>query len=222
MYCGPGHDLKLATTLGAPHKRISVNSLRRIKKLPRNPLIMSVGSSKIILPEKKGTPMGTRNLTVVKDKAGINRIAQYGQWDGYPSYSGIQALEFLRDEGNQALLSAKLDLVQFVGDEEVDTLYKQYETTDWENKDFLNAYPGLHRDTGIGILSVVANAIAPIKTVDNTEFAKDDLFCEGVYEVDFSTNKFITIYDSKVVEYDLDNLPSDKDYLSAFEVEQLV
>ena len=166
--------------------------------------------------------MGTRNLTVVKDKAGINRIAQYGQWDGYPSYSGIQALEFLRDEGNQALLSAKLDLVQFVGDEEVDTLYKQYETTDWENKDFLNAYPGLHRDTGIGILSVVANAIAPIKTVDNTEFAKDDLFCEGVYEVDFSTNKFITIYDSKVVEYDLDNLPSDKDYLSAFEVEQLV
>jgi hypothetical protein len=158
--------------------------------------------------------MGTRNLTIVKDKAGTNRIAQYGQWDGYPSYSGIKALEFLRDEGNQALLSAKLDLVQFVGDEEVDTLYKQFETTDWENKDFLNAYPGLHRDTGIGILAVVANAIAPIKTVDNTEFAKDDLFCEGVYEVDFSTNKFISIFADNEVSYDLDDLPSDEEYLA--------
>ena len=166
--------------------------------------------------------MGTRNLTVVKNKEGETKIAQYGQWDGYPSYSGIQALEFLRNKDWQALLQSKLDLVEFVGDEEVDTLYKQYESTDWENKDFLNAYPGLHRDTGVGILSVVASAVAPIKTVDNTEFAKDELFCEGVYEVDFSTNKFITVYDNKVVEYDLDSLPSDSDYLSAFEVEQLV
>jgi hypothetical protein len=166
--------------------------------------------------------MGTRNLTVVKDKAGTNRIAQYGQWDGYPSYSGIQALEFLRDEGNQALLSAKLDLVQFVGDEEVDTLYKQYESTDWENKDFLNAYPGLHRDTGIKILEVVANAIAPIKTVDNTEFANDSLFCEGIYEVDFSTNKFTSNYNDIVSMYDLDNLPTDEEYLKAMGVEQLV
>ena len=158
--------------------------------------------------------MGTRNLTVVKNAVGTTKIAQYGQWDGYPSYSGIQALEFLRDEGNQTLLHAKLDLVQFVGDEEVDTLYKQFETTDWENKDFLNAYPGLHRDTGIKILEVVANAIAPIKTVDNTEFVNDDLFCEGVYEVDFSTKKFTTIYADNKVSYDLDDLPSDEEYLA--------
>ncbi len=161
--------------------------------------------------------MGTRNLTVVKNAAGTIKIAQYGQWDGYPSYSGIKALEFLRDEGNQALLSAKLDLVQFVGDEEVDTLYKQYESTDWENKDFLNAYPGLHRDTGIGILEVVANAVAPIKTVDNTEFANDSLFCEGIYEIDFSTNKFTSNYNDIVAVYDLDNLPTDEEYLASFE-----
>ena len=161
--------------------------------------------------------MGTRNLTVVKDKAGKNKIAQYGQWDGYPSYSGVQALEFLRDEGNQALLSAKLDLVQFVGDEEVDTLYKQYESTDWENKAFLNAYPGLHRDTGVGILEVVANSTNTIKTVDNSEFAKDDLFCEGIYEVNLMANKFITTYADKVVEFDLDDLPTDEEYLAQWE-----
>ena len=164
--------------------------------------------------------MGTRNLTVVKNNLGETKIAQYGQWDGYPSYSGIQALNFLRDEYNQTLLNVKLDLVQFVGDEEVDTLYKQYETTDWENKAFLNDYPGLHRHTGIDILKVVANATAPIKTVDNTEFAKDDLFCEGIYEVDFSTNKFITTYADKVVEYNLDTLPTDEDYLAQWEVQQ--
>ena len=158
--------------------------------------------------------MGTRNLTVVKNRNQETKIALYGQWDGYPSYSGIQALEFLRDEYNQTLLNVKLDLVQFVGDEEVDTLYKQYESTDWENKDFLNAYPGLHRDTGIGILSVVANATAPIKSVDNTEFANDTLFCEGIYEVDFSTNKFTTIYADNKVSYDLDDLPSDEEYLA--------
>jgi hypothetical protein len=161
--------------------------------------------------------MGTRNLTIVKNNLGETKIAQYGQWDGYPSYSGIQALNFLRDEYNQTLLNVKLDLVQFVGDEEVDTLYKQYESTDWENKDFLNAYPGLHRDTGVKILEVVANATAPIKSVDNTEFAKDELFCEGIYEVDFSTNKFISTYDGKVIRFDLDSLPTDEEYLASFE-----
>jgi hypothetical protein len=161
--------------------------------------------------------MGTRNLTVVKGSTGITKIAQYGQWDGYPSYSGIQALEFLRNKDWQALLQSKLDLVQFVGDEEVDTLYKQFESTDWENKDFLNAYPGLHRDTGIGILAVVANAANTIKTVDNSDFRNDELFCEGIYEVDFSTNKFITTYAGMVVEFDLDTLPSDEEYLAVFE-----
>jgi len=175
----------------------------------------------MILPYKKGTQMGTRNLTIVKNNLGETKIAQYGQWDGYPSYSGIQALNFLRDEYNQTLLNVKLDLVQFVGDEEVDTLYKQYESTDWENKDFLNAYPGLHRDTGIGILEIVANATAPIKSVDNTEFAKDELFCEGIYEVDFSLGnkgKFITTYNGITKEFFLENLPSDEMYLAQWEV----
>jgi len=161
--------------------------------------------------------MGTRNLTVVKNLEGTTKIAQYGQWDGYPSYSGIQALEFLRDKTNRDNLMVELQQVEFITDYEVDTLYKQYESTDWENKDFLNAYPGLHRDTGVGILEVVANTTKTIKTVDNSEFRNDDLFCEGIYEVDFSTNKFISTYGGMVVEYDLDTLPSDEEYLASFE-----
>ena len=158
--------------------------------------------------------MGTRNLTVVKDLQGTTKIALYGQWDGYPSYSGIQALSFLRGKTNRDNLLAKLDNVEFITDEECDTLYKQFETTDWENKDFLNAYPGLHRDTGVMILGIVANSSGAIKTIDNTEFANDSLFCEGIYEVDFSTNKFISIYADNKVSYDLDDLPSDEEYLA--------
>jgi hypothetical protein len=163
--------------------------------------------------------MGTRNLTVVKNLEGTTKIAQYGQWDGYPSYSGIQALSFLRDKVNRDNLLVELQNVQFISDEECDQLYRQFETTDWENKDFLNAYPGLHRDTGIKILEVVANSTDTIKTIDNTEFANDSLFCEGIYEVDFSTNKFTSNFNDIVAMYDLDNLPTDEEYLSAMGVE---
>jgi hypothetical protein len=166
--------------------------------------------------------MGTRNLTVVKNLEGVTKIAQYGQWDGYPEHSGIKALEFLRDRVNRNNLLVELQNVEFVGDEEVDKLYKQFETTDWENKDFLNAYPGLHRDTGVGILEVVANSMGTIKTVDNSEFANDTLFCEGIYEIDFSIDKFISTYHGVTKEFFLENLPSDEHYLSAMGVEQLV
>jgi len=158
--------------------------------------------------------MGTRNLTVVKSAVGTTKIAQYGQWDGYPSYSGIKVLEFLRDENNQKFLEARLDLVEFITDEECDKIYNSFDSTDWQNKDFLNAYPGLHRDTGVGILEIVANSKDVVKTVDNSEFRNDTLFCEGIYEVDFQSNKFISIYADNKVSYDLDNLPSDEEYLA--------
>ena len=166
--------------------------------------------------------MGTRNLTVVKNLEGTTKIAQYGQWDGYPSYSGIKALEFLRDRVNVGNLLVELQNVEFISDEEADTLYKSTEPhTDHNANRFLELYPGLHRDTGVGILEVVANSMGPIKTVDNSEFRNDSLFCEGIYEVDFSTNTFTSIYNDTVAEFDLDNLPSDEAYLEQWEVEQI-
>jgi hypothetical protein len=166
--------------------------------------------------------MGTRNLTVVKNTAGETKIALYGQWDGYPQYSGITALAFLRDEANQELLRDRLALVEFIDDEEANTIYESYDSTDWENKEFLTEYPGLHRDTGIKILEAVASATETVKTVDNSEFRNDELFCEGVYEVDFSIGQFITTYGGRTVRLDLDNLPSDEEYLVEMGLEALV
>ena len=39
--------------------------------------------------------MGTRHLTIVA-AAGGYPVAQYGQWDGYPSGQGVTALNFLK------------------------------------------------------------------------------------------------------------------------------
>jgi hypothetical protein len=166
--------------------------------------------------------MGTRNLTVVKNLEGITKIAQYGQWDGYPQYSGIQALEFLRDKVNRDNLLVELQNVEFIDEQEADSIYEGFDHDSNDPTKYLNAYPGLHRDTGIGILRVVANSMNTIKTIDNSEFANDTLFCEGIYEVDFSTNKFISTYNNTRVEIDLDNLPTDEEYLVEMGVEALV
>lgn len=166
--------------------------------------------------------MGTRNLTVVKDKNGTTRVAQYGQWDGYPQYSGIEALKFLREEMNQEKLLKRLTLVQFIDDQEAEAIWEGFDHDDNDPTKYDLEYPGLTRNTGIGILEAVANATETLKTIDNSEFANDTLFCEGIYEVDFSTNKFISTYQGTTKEFFLENLPSDEHYLSAMGVEQLV
>jgi hypothetical protein len=166
--------------------------------------------------------MGTRNLTVVKDNTGTTRVAQYGQWDGYPQHSGLKALDFLRDETLVENLRNRLTLVEFIDDQEAEVIWEGFEHDSNDPTKYTNEYPGLSRDTGIDILLAVASSTATLKTIDNSEFAKDTLFCEGIYEVDFSTNKFISTYGGEVVSFDLDTLPTDEEYLAAMGVEQLV
>jgi hypothetical protein len=176
----------------------------------------------MILTKKKGTPMGTRNLTVVKDKTGTTRVAQYGQWDGYPEHSGLKALDFLRDEILKNTLLDRLTLVEFIDDQEAEAIWEEFDHDSNDPTKYTNEYPGLSRDTGIDILVAVASATETLKTIDNSEFAEDTLFCEGIYEIDFSTNKFISTYHGTTKEFFLENLPSDEHYLSAMGVEQLV
>jgi hypothetical protein len=163
--------------------------------------------------------MGTRNLTIVKNRNADTKIALYGQWDGYPEYSGIEALKFLRDESNQEKLLNNLDLVEFVSEEESEATWESFDHDDNDPTKAQAAMPGLTRDTGIGILEIVANATNPIKMIDNSEFANDTLFCEGIYEIDFSSNKFISTYHGLTKEFFLENLPPDEHYLSAMSVE---
>lgn len=164
--------------------------------------------------------MGTRNLTVVKNSDGEVIVAQYGQWDGYPAHTGRSILEFLSNDENVKKLKAGLHLTYPISDVSVDKLYKEIALefpTENADKLFGEKYPSLTRDTGWEILQVIRdNVFVPI--VNNIEFADDALFCEGYYEINFETNKFISKYNGITKTYSLDNLPPENDYLSAMSV----
>ena len=138
--------------------------------------------------------MGTRNLTCVVS-GGKYIIAQYGQWDGYPSGQGVTALEFLRKKGNQALLKAALNRCYYLTEEQMETASKQSGSENgWmtmeQAKKFHELLPYVNRDHGAKILEMVANSNAPVGLQNSIEFAKDSLFCEYAYIVDFDVNTF--------------------------------
>lgn len=110
--------------------------------------------------------MGTRNLTcVVYDKK--YRVAQYGQWDGYPSGAGLDILIFLRkqEEDDYKKFIKKVSTCKLVDSEKAD---------DWL----------IDRDIGCEILRHVVKERAGRKLPDCLHFAGDSLFCEWAYVVD--------------------------------------
>lgn len=159
--------------------------------------------------------MGTRNLTVVKNADGETLVAQYGQWDGYPSYTGTNILEFISNPDNLRSLKAGIEFTHFITDEKVDKIYKEV-TNRAGDEAFKESYPSLARDTGWEIIKVVTENIN-VPIVDSSDFANDSLFCEGYYEINFQSNTFISKWDGKTMEYALDALPTAEVYLKAFE-----
>ena len=69
--------------------------------------------------------MGTRNLTCVVYKCEY-KIAQYGQWDGYPEGQGITCLKFLREQMDEKKFKEKLGSIAFYAGNELPELYIKY------------------------------------------------------------------------------------------------
>lgn len=161
--------------------------------------------------------MGTRNLTKVIDRDGVIKVAQYGQWDGYPSGQGVTALYHAH---NAKMIEAGLARVRWGSDEEIQAIYNSLPELNYlgteDSNNFELLYPNLTRNTCADILGVVAYSVGEVILTDNSEFENDDLFCEGVYTIDFQRNKFVSKF-GKVVEFDLDNLPTKEEYLQAFQ-----
>lgn len=144
--------------------------------------------------------MGTRNLTAVVLN-GEYKIAQYGQWDGYPSEQGSAILSFLAGPGNVEKLRANLAKVRFSDpngrDKEMLESYDANAPT-WstdpdkrtpEQKRWFETY--ISRDIGGDILAVVADSEdAEIILRSSIEFASDSLFCEWAYVVDLDNGTF--------------------------------
>lgn len=129
--------------------------------------------------------MGTRHLIAVQ-LDGQYRIAQYGQWDGYPSGAGETVVEFLKC-WDRPLFESKLRASSLLTKEDLDKLN---ETIQKEGiRDWPTRWPELSRDTGAAILEKVQNSEPGIKLKNSIDFAGESLFCEYAYVIDLDTNK---------------------------------
>lgn len=134
--------------------------------------------------------MGTRNLTIVYID-GEYRVAQYGQWDGYPEGQGATCLEFCRrlfyDVGFRAEFERKIRACRWITQQEVDTIntrIKSGELEDWQS-----VYPELSRNTCADILKLIANSKDEIKLKNSLSFAAE-MDCEYAWVIDLDNNTF--------------------------------
>lgn len=134
--------------------------------------------------------MGTRNLTIVKHN-GEYKVAQYGQWDGYPSGQGLTVLAFARKLSKVNTLlefTRKVDAVKVASLEymnDIDNRVKSGEIKDWRK-----SYPELSRDTCAEILDMIMERPPGIILQDDINFAADSLFCEWAYVIDLDESTF--------------------------------
>jgi hypothetical protein len=170
--------------------------------------------------------MGTRNLTKVIDADGIIRVAQYGQWDGYPEYTGTRILDFIKEHNMLEKIEKSLVKARLITEEEHDEILKPYTKEDgWmtfeQGADFSTMFPSLTRDTGCDILKVLVYSNGPIPIVDSTEFENDDLFCEGVYTLNYQTREYVSTFGGVTVSLSFDGLDTAENYLKTFRQEEV-
>ena len=144
--------------------------------------------------------MGTRNLTMVISDKKI-KVAQYGQWDGYPSGVGLGLLNLLSDKELFEKFKANLSKVRFVDDEGIDKDFiesynknaseytNSLDKRTPEQKEWFENF--ITRDLAEEVLKNIANSNLPeILLNDKSDFAGDSLFCEWAYVVDLDKNTF--------------------------------
>jgi hypothetical protein len=129
--------------------------------------------------------VGTRHLIAVQID-GEYKVAQYGQWDGYPSGQGLDVLASLKDVFTPAF-KEKLRAARFIGDDEEGRAFieKVENTPEWPK-----AYPWISRDAGAKVLQLVLDQPAGIYLQNNISFAGESLFCEYAYVVDYDKGAF--------------------------------
>lgn len=131
--------------------------------------------------------MGTRNLTIVRIK-GKTKVAQYGQWDGYPTGQGKTIAEFLKIV-DLPKFKKQVQALKEYKQKEIDKAYKDagHDGGRWVTSDIADkvkkSHPELDRDYGAGILELIHNGITT-KVVLNEEFKEDTLMCEYYYTID--------------------------------------
>jgi len=132
-------------------------------------------------------------VAVYKD--GEYRVAQYGQWDGYPSGQGTTILKFLRDELRRPGFDEAVLKTRWITGEETEIAWATVGVTDgtftMEQHDaYKKKFPQLHRDTGANILALIQDLNTEVALDNALGFAADSLFCEWAYVIDLDNNTF--------------------------------
>lgn len=141
--------------------------------------------------------MGTRGLiAVVLD--GDFKVAQYSQWDNYPSGNGVNILNFMQEmmRGKRSIEKFRKNLraCTWIDEAELSAMWKAAGAKDDGMIDYDAAkkfgaeHPEFSRDTGAKILALVYKQ--PLKLQDQKEFAGDGLFCEWAYVIDLDQEQF--------------------------------
>lgn len=141
--------------------------------------------------------MGTRNLTIViQDDQ--TKVAQYGQWDGYPEGQGLTILSFLEEKSNIEKLKEILPKVRFENEQD-----KQHKSEFFKSigaevgwlkveqvEKYHQQYPLHTRNLGGEILYKLLEYENQSEIVlsNSEDFAADSLYCEWAYVVDLDKN----------------------------------
>lgn len=169
--------------------------------------------------------MGTRNLTKVIDKEGNIRVAQYGQFDGYPSGQGANIVGFINEYNALDAIYSSLTKCKFISEDEVSAVYDAYnddprfDSIRDGHSGFRYVYPSLDRTTAGDILKVIVYSNNEVLLYDDRDFEADTLMCEGVFTIDYQTSTFTTRYHDQTISWSFDQLPTVDEYIKAFEKE---
>jgi hypothetical protein len=148
--------------------------------------------------------MGTRNLTMVISE-GKTKVAQYGQWDGYPEGQGTTILSFLHKVDLNEFRK-RLKSISFFTKKDLKEIEKKDEKTNGkESAKLYKEKPWISRDLGGEILNAIMYGkykgtddnfekknfkVVVDKLIDQTSFAADSLFCEWLWLIDLDKNTF--------------------------------
>jgi hypothetical protein len=131
---------------------------------------------------------------------GEYKVAQYGQWDGYPEGQGVRVLDFLKNGDVEALKRnvgkayepTEEDSIRMWAEFGVDIVASKGMVEYGKGQAFGEKYPSLDRDTGAGILELIAESDDADKIPLRVDigFAGDSLFCEWAYVIDFDIGTF--------------------------------
>lgn len=178
--------------------------------------------------------MGTRHLIRITDKGGAVRVAQYGQWDGYPSGQGVDLLKEMDThkigtaEGQQTLHDA-LQKTVWIDDEARDTINACLKC---DKKNLKDDFPALSRDTSAEIITVLIerrtddigfNKDGQLYLDDDRTFAQDSVMCEWVYDINLDEGVFTVRQDDGtpiIATFRLDQLPDKDSFVTMLEAMQ--